>query len=351
MGRGKKEKYLTLADQIRLRLRKSSISPGSRLPSERDFAREFSCNHLTVRKALKLLQEEELIHLLPSIGIFSGKAPDQKKKELSDRIGFIFPDDEIFYYRIFAEFEAVISSASLHPVLHLTGGSVTKERELLEYFERSGVRALVAAPNRLCTEQYRRLRIPALFFDMPIPELAIPQIVSDDFQGAFNAVTHLIGLGHKRIAHIGCEYDYTGEQRLSGYLRALETNHIPRQNSLIRMRYPSREWGYHACRELFALRNIPTAVFCANDTIASGVLNYCADHSITVPGELSVVGFGDTPTAEFLDLCSVNQNAGKISGALCENLRKLDRGEPLAPLTVISTSLIIRTSAGPPATA
>lgn len=348
MGRGKKEIYLTLAEEIRTLIRKKSFAPGERLPSEREFARQFSCNHLTVRKALKSLREEGVLHAVSSVGYFCGKAPEQKHI-LSDRIGFIFPDDEIFYYRIFAEFEAVISSAGFHPVLHLTGGSVHKERELLEYFERSSVRALVAAPNRFCTEQYRALRIPALFFDMPIPELEIPQIVSDDFQGAFNAVTYLIKLGHRRIAHIGCEYDYTGEQRLSGYLRALDSGHIARKNSLIRMRYPSREWGYHAIRDLFALRSVPTAVFCANDTIASGVLNYCADHSIAVPGELSVVGFGDTPTAEFLDLCSVNQNAGKISGALCENLWKLDRGEKVAPLTVIGTSLIIRKSAGPPA--
>lgn len=344
MARGKKQKYLTLSDEIISRVRELALQDGDRLPSEREFAGKYECNHLTVRKALKHLALQGVIHSRPSVGYFLGKGGGADRS--SDRIGFIFPDDEIFYYRIFAEFEAVAASGGLHPILHLTGGSVSKEKELLEYFSHSGVRALIAAPNRLCMEQYRKLRIPALFFDMPIPELEIPQIVTDDYQGAYSAVEHLIRLGHRRIAHIGCEYDYTGEQRFSGYCKALEENNIPHRNALIKMGYPSREWGYHAMRQLFAGRSVPTAVFCANDTIASGVLSFCSDRGIAVPGELSVVGFGDTPTAEFLDLSSVNQNAGKISGALCANLQKLEKGESIEPLTVIPTSLIIRKSTG-----
>ena len=207
---------------------------------------------------------------------------------------------------------------------------------------------MIAVPNRLCTECYRRLRIPVLFFDMRLPELAIPQIISDDYSGALTATERLILLGHTRIAHIGSEYDYTGEQRLNGFLEAFRKYALPCRKQLIRMRYPSREWGYHAIRELFELKHPPTAVFCANDTIAAGVVSFCSDRGIRIPEDLSVTGFGNTPTAEYLNLNSVSQNADKISSAICSNLDKLLNHAELPPLTVIPTSYIARKSVQAP---
>ena len=210
------------------------------------------------------------------------------------------------------------------------------------------VRARVAVPNRECIEHYRTLKIPVLLFDVPLPGLDVPQIVSDDYSGALEAVTRLIRAGHTRIAHIGSNYDCTGEQRLRGYRSALEQAALPCRRQLIRLNYPSREWGYHAARELFGLKHPPSAVFCANDTIAAGVMNFCTDREIAVPEGLSVVGFGNTPTAEYLNLNSVSQNTGKMSGAICSNLSKLLKHEAIPPLTVIPTVYVARKSVAPP---
>ena len=342
MNRGKPQKFDLLSGKIR-----ELVGPdGAKLPSERELANRFSCSHLTVRRALKLLSGAGTVHAAPGRGWFSG--PDLPQHRTVNQIGFMFPDDEIFYYRIFAEVERVSASNGLHPVVHLTGGSETKENELLDYFEHSGMLALIAVPNRLCAERYRHLKIPVLFFDMRLPELDVPQIVSDDHSGAMAAVEQLIRLGHARIAHIGSEYDYTGEQRLNGYLDALRKYGVAVRKQLIKMRYPSREWGYHAARELFELKHPPTAVFCANDTIAAGVVNFCADRGIGIPEELSVIGFGNTQTAEYLDLSSVSQNQNKISGAICTNLGKLLKREEIPPLTVIPTTYIARKSVRTP---
>ena len=101
-------------------------------------------------------------------------------------------------------------------------------------------------------------------------------------------------------------------------------------------------------RELFELKNPPTAVFCANDTIAAGVVGFCADRGLKIPEDLSIIGFGNTPTAEYLQLNSVSQNAGKISAAICSNLHKLLARKEIPDLTVIPTVYIARkTVAGP----
>ena len=348
MNRGKPQKFTLLAEQIRQEIQSAGLRSGDKLPPERELARRCRCNHLTVRKALKQLAAQGIIHTIPGRGSFLGSPKTGRRPaQQSDRIGFIFPDDEIFYYRIFAAVERMAASRGLHPVVHLTGGSPRKENDLLNYFDHAGTPALIAVPNRLCAECYRRLRIPVLFFDMRLPELEIPQIISDDYSGALTATERLILLGHTRIAHIGSEYDYTGEQRLNGFLEAFRKYALPCRKQLIRMRYPSREWGYHAIRELFALKHPPSAVFCANDTIAAGVVNFCADRGIRIPEDLSVTGFGNTPTAEYLNLNSVSQNADKISGAICSNLDKLLNHEEVPPLTVIPTSYITRKSIRP----
>lgn len=344
MNRGKPQRYITLADEIMAMTVRDHLQSGDPLPPERKLAELFACNHLTIRKALRLLREQNRIHSIPCKGSFLGQAAKSAPDKNSNRIGFIFPDDEIFYYRIFAAVEKVLASQGLHPVVHLTRNSEQREAELLEYFTNSGTLALLAVPNRQCAELYKTLKIPTVIFDMRLPDLEIPQILSDDHSGAYAATEKLLQLGHQRIAHIGSEYDYTGEQRLNGYLDALKKYGIEPRKQLIKMRYPSREWGYHAIRELFAAKNPPTAVFCANDTIAAGVVNFCADNAISIPEDLSITGFGNTQTAEDLGLCSVSQNADRICGELCSALQKLLKKESIAPLTVIPTFYIARGS-------
>ena len=74
------------------------------------------------------------------------------------------------------------------------------------------------------------------------------------------------------------------------------------------------------------------------------MVNFCADRGIGIPEQLSVVGFGNTQTAEYLNMSSVSQNQNKISGAICTNLSKLLEREEIPPLTVIPTTYIARKS-------
>ena len=214
MNRGKPEKYIALAGSIQQLMQDMELKSGDSLPSERKLAEHFKCNHITVRKSLRLLAQKNIIHTIASKGNFAGAAPLQRSR--SNLIGFIFPEDEIFYYKIFSSVEKMIASNKMHPVVHLTGGSEFKETELLDYCDKAGFLALIAVPNRLCAEHYRRMSIPVLFFDIPMEDVPIPQIVTDDHSGAFSATEHLISYGHRRIAHIGSEYDFTGEQRTIG---------------------------------------------------------------------------------------------------------------------------------------
>ncbi|MEI8247197.1 MAG: GntR family transcriptional regulator [Lentisphaerota bacterium] len=346
MKRGKPEKYIALAETIRLFIKEKRLKKGDSLPSERILSDMFSVNHLTLRKALRLLEQENLIYKEPSRGNFVGTKPLLPGK--NGIVGFIFPDDEVFYYKIFAELERFLSEAGLHPVVHITNNIKEKEEKILDFMIASGAEALIAAPNSQCAGKYRDLKIPVIFYDLFIPGLNIPHIISDDYDGAEKITEHLVSLGHSRIAHVSGTYEHTSELRLKGYLDVLKKHGIEVPGKYIKCKEPSREWGYYAAKELTAMKSPPTAILCGNDTIAAGVFRLLSSKGIRVPDDCSLCGFGNTTVAEDLDLTSVSQHTPKIADAIRNNLQIILRGETPSPETVINTTLIVRRSTARP---
>ena len=349
MRRGKPEKYIGLAGDIRLLIKERKLRQGQALPSERQLAKQFECTQLTVRKALKLLENERLIHKVPSKGNFVGsRSQNSPQKGI---IGFIFPDDEIFYYKIFSALEAKFDAMNLHPIVHLTHNSKDKEDKILKFLEDIGADALIAVPNAECLDTYRKLTVPVLFFDQYLSELDTPRIICDDYQGAVAAVEYLVALGHKKIAHVSGTYDLTSRLRRRGYLETLANHGIQVPPDYIKCQDPTREWGYYAARELFTGHGRPTAVFCGNDTIAAGVYRYFNEKKIRVPEDCSIIAFGNTPISEDLNLASVSQNSARIINAIASNLQIVLNGKNAPRETLIGTSLMLRGSTASPAQA
>lgn len=342
MKRGKPEKYIGLAGDIRLFIIEQNLKNGQALPSERKMAELYACSHLTVRKALRLLENEKLIHKIPSRGNFVGRRSTASPKK--GLLGFIFPDDEIFYYKIFSALEQKFSEMNLHPVVHLTRNIKDKEEKILNFLENCGADALIAVPNEQCLEAYRKLTIPLLFFDLYLKDLPVPHVVTDDYQGAVSATECLLSLGHRRIAYVSGTYDFTSKLRRQGYLDTLDKNKITLPPEYMKCQEPTREWGYYAARELFNSVEPPTAIFCSNDTIAAGVFRYFTAQKISVPGDCSIISFGNTPIAEDLNLASVSQNSSKIIDAINFNLQIILKGDIAPHETLISTNLVLRDS-------
>ncbi len=344
MNRGKPEKYLALAESIRHYIQENKLRKNDMLPSERQMAEMFGVNHLTLRKALQLLVQEKIIYKEPSIGNFVGSRPNSGKGK--QMIGLIFPDHEIYYYNIFAELEERLTSAGLHPVIHLTHNSRKKEEDILDFIEEQEFAALLAVPNPACAERYERLSLPVIYFDVFLPDSTSPHIISDDYEGAAMATRHLLSLGHTAIAHIGSMYDRTAQLRRDGLADTLNKAGINLPDEYCKAKEPTRQWGYSAANELFHLPKPPTAILCGNDTIAAGVRRYCFEHQIDIPARCSLIGFGNTPVAEDLDLTSIDQHADKIAAALWNLLRRKLDGDDIQPETVIPTSLVLRGSTG-----
>ena len=134
----------------------------------------------------------------------------------------------------------------------------------------------------------------------------------DDIAAAREAVDHLTGFGHRRVALIGGDTDdpmrFTPPlHRRTGYRDALAAVGVAPDPDLERLGYFTIEGGVAATRVLLALPDRPTAIFAESDEMAYGAIREIYDSGLRVPQDISVVGFDDQPFSPLMDLTTVRQ--------------------------------------------
>lgn len=178
---------------------------------------------------------------------------------------------------------------------------------------------------------------------------AMPWVDVDNKAGAYQAVTHLIGLGHRRIGFISnAPLFYSGAQaRFAGYKQALREHGLPVREELVRTAAFLPETGQKAVRELLALPEKPTAVFAASDVVAIGVMSAVQSAGLAIPADIAVVGFDDIFLAAHTQppLTTVRVPAYGLGWTAAEVLISLIEGEE-ASSVMLETELVIRDSCG-----
>jgi DNA-binding LacI/PurR family transcriptional regulator len=193
--------------------------------------------------------------------------------------------------------------------------------------------------------------VPCVAVGDPVPAPAHLRIVAcDQRTGARRAVEHLLGLGHDTVHHVSGPPSWASSQaREDGWRQALTDAGRPCPAPL-RGDWTPRS-GYEAGRML-AERPDVTAVFVANDHMATGLLRAMWESGRRVPADVSVVGFDDAPESEFLfaPLTTVRQPFRDITSEAVTELVATMVGDAFAaPETlVLPVELVVRASSGPP---
>lgn len=171
----------------------------------------------------------------------------------------------------------------------------------------------------------------------------------DDQLGAFEAVNHLITLGHTRIGYIAEPDDPKfPQERMKGYRRALTEAGITCDEHLIVRGTYQEGSGLKAIRVLLGLKEPPTAVFCANDLMAIEAMQYARRKGLRIPEDLAVVGFDDTKPAclHGIDLTTVAQPTYEM-GREGAKLLISSLAKPLSSRQLLlRPTLVIRKSCG-----
>lgn len=194
--------------------------------------------------------------------------------------------------------------------------------------------------------------IPVVAIDPHDASIDPPSVDSDNLAGAQQAVDHLLGLGHRRIGFLAGRPDLLSAQRREqGYRRALAAAGVAVDDSLLRVGGFRAETAAGPARELLDRPDRPTAVFAANDLTAIKTMEVAAELGLSVPGDLSVIGFDDVPEASrpATPLTTIAQPLRRMGEQAMEMLLALLRGEELAARHLtLATHLVVRSSTAAP---
>jgi DNA-binding LacI/PurR family transcriptional regulator len=219
----------------------------------------------------------------------------------------------------------------------------------LDQLQAQAVEAIVViAPQVRVLEVIRDLEMTVPYITLQNADLDNNRSMSvDQVAGARMATQHLIDLGHTEIMHLSGPQDWIeAESRMRGYLDAIDAADL-------RTRAPilgdwSAHFGYYAGLELLRLRDF-TALFAGNDQMALGFMHACWDSGLTVPDDISVVGFDDIPEAAhfYPPLTTVRQNFTEIGRRAVSLLLAQLRGNTDDHAQIVP-ELTVRRSTAPP---
>ncbi|WP_234735802.1 LacI family DNA-binding transcriptional regulator [Tellurirhabdus bombi] len=199
---------------------------------------------------------------------------------------------------------------------------------------------------------FERKGIPVVFFNRIVEELKCSKVVVNDYEGAFQAVEHLIKCGKRRIAHLaGPDSLQNSRDRLNGYRDALQHHQIPIDPTLIISYDLTLDKANIYVNHLLNLPQPPDALFTINDPTAIEALKVIKGRGLRIPEDMAVVGFSDDPISALIEpsLTTVAQPVGELGRRAAQLLlTQLASDEPThnAETVILPTELIVRASSG-----
>jgi Transcriptional regulators len=244
-------------------------------------------------------------------------------------IGIILPFITNYYFSmVITGIQEMAYAKGYNIVLYVTNDSPERELDVVKNLNAQHLDGILAS---VCSDSaangyFERIiseGTPVVFFDRVLGGVDASKVVQDDYNGAFEAVEHLIQQGFTRIAHIaGPEnLDFT-KNRLAGYLDALGKYNIPVNSEWIIHSGFSQAHGEADLIRLFELAERPDAVFAVNDRKAIGVMQALKARNVVIGRDFGVIGFTNDPMSTIISptLSTVAEPAYEVGKLSCELL-------------------------------
>ncbi|NPV80642.1 MAG: LacI family DNA-binding transcriptional regulator [Firmicutes bacterium] len=216
-------------------------------------------------------------------------------------VGVIFPRiSNLYYAQLLQGIQEVAGDLGYTLVLCITNNDVEralKYLQILKGYRSAGVIYLNAYFQEKDQEGLLKADIPAIIISRKVPPGKFYSIVIDEFKEASRATRYLIELGHRRLAFIGgpLEDPWPGQLRLAGFRETVQAYGLDLDPSLITQGDWTFGSGVAAMKRLLANGRKIDAVFAASDEMAIGAMKAAQAAGLSVPGDISVIGFDGVP--------------------------------------------------------
>ena len=288
------------------------------------------------------------------LGYRRDRSASALRRQQTGTIGVLVPRlSDAVMAMFFEEVARACQDAARFAIVATTGDEPTAEWTAAESLLAQGVDGLIMTTARGQDDAIARLRAQ----DVPLvlalrTDHVTPASLCDDELGGYLATRHLLDLGHRRIGLIaGPDHASSAQGRRAGYRRALEEAGVAVDPDLVRPSSFGMESGATEGAALLAYDVPPTAIFAVNDNTAVGVLAAAQQRGLSVPADLSVVGYNDIPLSARLPvaLTTVKVPLDHVARSAVEMLRAILDGRPVQGDRVAMPTLIPRDTTAAPA--
>ena len=294
---------------------------------------------------------------IDALGYERNSTASSLKRGKSLLIGLIVSDiTNPFFTELVDAVQNLAREKGYSVLLGISDHNVSREAELLRL-----MRSHQAAGTILCpagsTGDYSLQRLnlgkmKVVAIDNAAPELPFDTIALDNSKAALLAVRHILSFGHMRVATMaGPEKQYVGQERLAGYLAALEDYGIKADSVLIQHGDFRIAHAFQACVNLLGLQHRPTALFVANNLMLIGVMQALSRAGLSVPRDISIASIDDFPWSSAFQpaLTVVQQPISAMATAALDHLLDRIEGNIDAPRhQSFDPELIVRQSCASP---
>ncbi len=325
----------------------------------KDIARVAGVSHTTVSRALKgnPAISAETTARIRQLAEEMGYTPSAVAQSLLTRrtqtIGMVITTlADPFVAKVVEGVESVAQTANYSVFLATSHNNPDQEIAVVETLHRRRVDAIIVTSSRvgsLYSSRLDQIRIPIVLINNQEEGEFLYSVAADDVQGAELAIEHLLGLGHRQIGYIGApNRPKSNRRRQSGCEAALKKAGIEPNPNLVAQPDGDSDFdrGQAGFRSLSG--SGVTAIFCYNDLTAIGLLMACQEKGIRVPEQLSIIGFDDINTSQYVSppLTTVSQPRLQLGKTAMQMTLALLNSENVQDHT-LPCQLVVRQSTAP----
>lgn len=325
----------------------------------KDISKASGFSITTVSKALNNYPDisphtkKTIMELCDDMGYVPNSSARSLKTAHSFTIGVVFEEvtnqglQHPVFSRILESFKKEVEAKGFD-ILFLARQMGRQNGSYLQHSLRKQVEAILVLCADFNTEEMRELYksdLPIVMIDFAME--GVTNITSDNKSGVYQAVKHLLELGHKRVGHIhGDMNSFIGGQRKEFFEQAMEKHGLEvMEDHLVSGQFFSKDEGYQAMKKLMNLKNPPSAVFCASDMLAIGALEAARDAGKRVPEDFALVGFDGIDLGQLITprLTTIKQDTKEMGRLAAKHMLGFihAREEPKKSRTItVGTELI-----------
>lgn len=381
-----KPRYQIIIDYYTAQISSAELKPGDKLPTGPEIAEQFGVSAITVTHAMRQLEASGLIKRIKKAGTFvtglaerpaagtaavSADSAPVASPLAVPVISLVMPFSETVGYEIFRGVEEECARQGMYVTFHNSKYDDSVERSIIQKLTKDRVSGIIVYP----VSSYKNIDvfssltiegIPFALIDRNIEGLDAPLVISDNMEAGYNLTSHLLKLGHTRIAFVCQSWKeaVSVSDRYRGYCNALIEAGIP----------PKPEWLINIdelrdvaeykellaetaigtepmLSQLLAIDPAPTAAVVVNDYTATRLLKAALQAGVAVPEQLSITGFDNLSFTEHLEvpLTTIEQNFYSIGREAAKLVLAPERGQDTNNnKLVLSTKLIARQSTSAP---